>query len=718
MSSTARNSVRGGLLEGVELVQLYPASTDPMSACEPAWRALRIASRVAGSLGAQLFVHGDPPRDGNAFYQLDETVLTQSALDDWIVGRGRTATSCRVALAASAPTTTKDRHAHPAHCSRVLLELEPWHTEETLFANSGIAHLLGDPEREPLVPAGSYAGHTLGYAVLAALIALCLKQRRFSQTDTAIVPGAGVLAWVNWKAAVAAAQGKEIGRRGQRAEWPVVECADGHVALVYTERDWQSLVEWVDHPALKREELATFRGRLDNREAYVGVLREFFRDKTKAELSTVFLDRAIPAAPVLTLSDLAGDPLLLHRGALEPASALPEDLTDAVVVPRVPHRIAREVPHSVHVADSSPAEEPGLPLRGIRVLDFGIITAGAGVSALLADLGAEVLKIESEARPDPFRGWAGAAEKDKAGDAPVFMSNNRNKLGLALDLKSESGKRTFFELVKSADVVLENFRRGVLDRLGLTFDALRAVNPTILLASISGQGLDGPGARHTTFGSTLEANSGFADLTRYESDAPVISGRNLNYPDQIVCLYGAAIVMAAVADCRERGIARHVDVSQRDCALFQLGDAIAHVSAGGADQPAAIRGLSRRSRLSRIVACYDGRYVALTAASEDVAKRIDGLESLDPASLERWASEQASETVVQCFLDAGGGATLSRVGSELLNDIALWSRQVFARSPNGSLVKGFPFQFSDSPMTVWGDSPAVGEHTRQLVETS
>ena len=708
------------LLDRVDILQLYAVPGAGRARNGPAERALRLAACLASRLGARCYVCGPPPDRGFGFYDLDETEVEADAVPGWQAAGGDDgqAQRLRLVLETTAPEVVP---ALPAD-GRVTLVLETWQTEETLFAGSGLAHLLGDPDREPLVPAANYAAHSLGYTVFAAVAAIAVKHAFTGIVDSAVVSGSGALAWINWKAAVEASEGQDLCREGLEAEWPVVECADGYAAIVYN--DWRRVVEWVGDPVLASEEFASFRGRARNRGAYVDVLRRRCRDRTKASLAAEFEAHGVPAAPVVTVSDLLVDPLVEHRRTLRRGDGGP-------LVPAPPHRFAAEragggpadrshPAHSQAAAAGTSVGDPGaadrLPLHGIRVLDFGAITAGAGVSALLADLGAEVVKIESFKRPDPFRGWGAAESGDD--DAAVFKSNNRNKLGIALDLKSEGDKRAFLDLVAGADVVLENFRRGVLDRLGLGFDALCEANARILLASISGQGLDGPGTRHATFGSTLEANSGFAALTRYAGDPPVISGRNLNYPDQIVCLYAPAIIALAVEDCRRRRVARHIDVSQRDCAIFQLGDVIARVSDGGDDDASAIREAIRDEGLSGLFRCADGRYVALAASSDAtarVAENATGLASLDPEDVRRWAVTRGSEEAVATFLSAGGGACLARVGEELLNDEALRAAQVLERSPNGALVKGFPFKLRKTPMTIRSNSPAVGEHNARVL---
>ncbi|HYC65764.1 MAG TPA: CoA transferase, partial [Reyranellaceae bacterium] len=175
------------------------------------------------------------------------------------------------------------------------------------------------------------------------------------------------------------------------------------------------------------------------------------------------------------------------------------------------------------------------PLTGVRVLDFGLLTAGANTSAMLADLGADVLKIESGAYLDPFR-VVGKPDNDDGwwNRSPQFRFTNRNKRGLAIDLKSKDGQRVLREMAAQCDVVVENFRRGVLDRAGLGYTDLKAINPKIVFAAISSQGDTGPERMNVSFGSTLDATSGIAALTGYEGEEPRISGMDVNYPDQIV----------------------------------------------------------------------------------------------------------------------------------------------------------------------------------------
>ena len=645
------------MFEDIEILQA--AAVDAAPVCR---RAIDIAGQIARRLGAQVIT-------SDAF-----------SLSDDFYGRGKIqADTDPVEWLSKAENryvlrATTDATDQKFQFRSVELQLPPLASEATLFAESGLADLLGDPDREPLIPNGDFAAGTIAYSVICALAALVAGEKRQTSSDVAVVTGADVLAWVNWKTALVAALGSELKRQGSGAEWPVMRCKDGFFALVYQERDWKGLCDMVGDERLQDERFASFKGRQKNRHEYMSIIEAWSSKKTKQELIKLFLQYEIPAAPVMNAGDLLQDELLIHREAFESVPRLGQ----LAKTPCLPHRVVS----ATRLTKRADAHGDALPLSGVRVLDLGIITAGAGVSALLADMGAEVLKIESHTYPDPFRQWAGEAE------SPFFKGNNRNKYGVAIDLKTESGKTTFLDLVKEADVIVENFRRGVLDRLGLTYEVLKSANPNILLCSVSGQGLSGPGSAASSFGSTLEASSGFATCVTYENKVPHITGRNVNFPDQIVVLYAAAMITAAIA-CGRQGM--QLDVSQRDVALFLSGEMIEALSL---DHDASHRDMNM------VCLTADGDWLALTS---------------DDADCRKWIGKQTTAEAVARLAEKGIGAAVVKKGSEMLHELQARNGEAFHKSPGGHLVKGFPFQFTRQPMSIHLDSPGVGEHSERFI---
>ena len=229
----------------------------------------------------------------------------------------------------------------------------------------------------------------------------------------------------------------------------------------------------------------------------------------------------------------------------------------------------------------------GNALRGVRIADLTIITAGPNATQMLADLGAEVVKVESGQNPDPFRFWhAPLGSAAEAAPEPwnwscMFNTLNRNKLGVVLDLKHPLGKEAFLRLVKVSDAVTENFRQGVMDRLGLGFDDLRRVNPRIILLSIGSQGSTGPEKGYRSYGSTLDALSGLMSLTGYEDSPPVWSGQGMNYPDQVASIFSAGLLLAAVRYRDRTGQACFLDLSQREFVTTMIGEHVLETTING-----------------------------------------------------------------------------------------------------------------------------------------
>jgi crotonobetainyl-CoA:carnitine CoA-transferase CaiB-like acyl-CoA transferase len=340
----------------------------------------------------------------------------------------------------------------------------------------------------------------------------------------------------------------------------------------------------------------------------------------------------------------------------------------------------------------------GRPLAGIRVLDFGLLTAGANTSAMLADLGADVIKIESGAYLDPFR-VVGKMDNDEGwwNRSPQFRFTNRNKRGLALNLKDPEGQKVIRELAAKCDVVVENFRRGVLDRAGLGYKDLSAINPRLVFAAISSQGDTGPERMNVSFGSTLDATSGIASLTGYAGEEPRISGMDVNYPDQIVSLFATGIVIAAVMDARRAGKGAFLDFSQREVASFTLGEEILAASADpqhrltprGNDEAGIAQQDAYRST--------DGKWLAVTLPKAD-------------ASMADFCAGHDREAALSALLGKGIAAAPCLDGNDLLRDTALQGVTLI-RDERGQLVKGLPYRLDGKGITIERAAPDLGQHT-------
>lgn len=159
----------------------------------------------------------------------------------------------------------------------------------------------------------------------------------------------------------------------------------------------------------------------------------------------------------------------------------------------------------------------GLPLEGKRVIDLSSVIAAPYCAALLGDAGAEIIKVENPNMPDALRGWG---THQATGIEPYHAYIGRNKLPITLNLKSQAGKQAFLELIQSADVLIENMRLGVMDRLGLSHRSLLELNPGLVIGKVSGYGMTGLHAQQPGFGTLAEAYSGFSYLNGYEDTGP------------------------------------------------------------------------------------------------------------------------------------------------------------------------------------------------------
>lgn len=685
------------LLNTLEMLQVFSSK-----AAAPAGRAADMVGKLAANCGAKVYIPESSKVTEPFYHRGKHTIAADTDPQAWAK-----AAPNRVLLIAATPEEYTDL-ANQDSVSALIISMPSWHSEATLMAECGLADLLGDPNREPLVPAGHYAAGAVGLAGFTALMGVHGKQLRFSEQEVARVDGLSAMSWINWKAAAAGAMGQDYHRQGEEAEWPVLECKDGFIAFLYTERDWEAVVKMVGNETLAQEHLSTFKGRAEHRDEYMSIVRNWAKQYSKAQFLEMCYQHSIPGAPVATISDLLKEPLLTHRNAFEDVKESGKSLK----TPVAPHRVAQAIAATTEARPDSteaPTARANLPLAGKRILDLGIITAGAGTSGLLADLGAEVIKIESPTYPDPFRLWAGAES-----ESPLFNFNNRNKYGVALDLKNQEDKKRFFKLVESADAVVENFRRGVMERLGITLDTLREHNPNIVLASVSGQGLDGPYADHTTFGSTLEALAGFAALTAYDDiGLPYITGRQVNFPDQTVCFYGAAMIAAAMFNAKLDNKALQVDVSQRDVALYLAGPVFESISEGHSEDLPSIRNRFADHQISGVFLSADNRWVAISAREISDFAALEGVSSTE--DLKNWASAHSATDIEIQLRALGIGAATALFGSEMFKHPDVKQHQVFLMSPTKKLVKGFPFQLYKSPMTVWGDAPQVGQHNPDLI---
>jgi len=205
------------------------------------------------------------------------------------------------------------------------------------------------------------------------------------------------------------------------------------------------------------------------------------------------------------------------------------------------------------------------PLSNVRILDLTLIMAGPYCTLILGDLGAEVIKIE---RPGVGEGARGVPPHFFEGESAYFIAMNRNKQSMTLDLKSEKGREIFYELTKNSDVVIDNFRPGVVKNLGVDYDTLKKINPKIICCSISGYGQTGPFNDRPAFDLIIQARGGIMSYTGEPGKMPVRMGAPMG--DLAGGLFAANGILAALYKREHTGQGQFIDISLLDCQISLL----------------------------------------------------------------------------------------------------------------------------------------------------
>lgn len=695
--------------------------------------AVSLAGKVAADLGATVIKieppGGDPvrrappllPQGESALFQFLNTSKRTQTIDlASDAGRAElgelldTADAVLFEEPASIAGLVRDGKATPIEIAAFPVEMDAAArpvSEFTQLALCGLLHMVGEPDRKPLRLGGHQAAYAAGLTAFTGLSAALAARDAGQKAPSVRVSLAEVLQWVNWKAASGAeATGTSPGREGKRSEFQILPCRDGHVAVVYTATQWPATRALIGDRRLDDPKFNTRAGRRQHIAELYAIITPWFADKTRAEIQATAQPKGVPFGPVFSPAELLDTEQYVARGFLAEVKhptlgalrlpQLPVQWNGKSFAPKLAPSPANLPPP--RVGEGKSLEGKKKPLAGIRVLDFGLLTAGANTSAMLADLGAEVLKIESGAYIDPFR-VVGKMDNDDGwwNRSPPFRFTNRNKRGLALNLKSPEGQRVIRELAAQCDVVVENFRRGVLDRAGLGYRDLSAANPRLVFAAISSQGDTGPERMNVSFGSTLDATSGIASLTGYEDEEPRISGMDVNYPDQIVSLFATGMVIAAVMEARRTGQGCFLDFSQREVASFTLGEEILAAAADPAYRPG--RRGNREDGIAQqdTYRCRDGRWIAVTLATPD-------------PGLEAWCAAHDSTEAVATLLTKGIAAAPCNDGADLLRDKAL-AGVTLIRDERGGLVKGLPYRLDGKGAVIERAAPDLGQHTAEIL---
>jgi crotonobetainyl-CoA:carnitine CoA-transferase CaiB-like acyl-CoA transferase len=616
-------------------------------------------------------------------------------------------------------------------------------------ALGGMLSVNGRADGPPLGALGLQAYHQAG--IMAAIGILSALMARDGT-------GRGQDVDVSLQAAVTGAlehvpgfwhQDGRIGRRQGTLHWTryfrVGRCRDGWV-MHCTLGDWTSLVEWMKADGIRADvlddpSLDEPKNRQAAAERVFDVLDAWAARYTVAELVEGAQLRRIPYAAVRAPEALLDDPHLAERGFFVPiehpelgvhvpCAGAPFLLTDA------PWRVARPPRLGEHTAEvfaelldavppralTSASPRAARPLEGIRVLDFTWVVAGPVTTRILADLGADVIKVERRASLD-------------FGDRRGGLSGSlmRGKRSLVLDLNDPRGLDLARRLAAVCDVVIDNFSARVMTNLGLDYESVRTLRPDIVCVRMTGFGLTGPNRDHVSYGPTLQAITGYTLLMAEPGGPP--AGFGYSYSDLAGGNLGALAVLAALWHRRRTGRGQLVDLAQLEAVASLLGPLLlARAMDGGVSAPVGNASQELPGAPHGVYPCAgDDRWLAIAVLSDDdwarfvaavgwtpdprFVRRADRLahsELLD-GLVSDWTRGQRAETAMELLQRAGVACGLVADAEDLcVRDPQLAARGHFVdvASPEGRTVRldGPPFLLSDTPARVSGPGPLLGEH--------
>jgi crotonobetainyl-CoA:carnitine CoA-transferase CaiB-like acyl-CoA transferase len=383
---------------------------------------------------------------------------------------------------------------------------------------------------------------------------------------------------------------------------------------------------------------------------------------------------------------------------------------------------------STNVQGKSPA-----PLAGIRVLDFTHVLAGPFCTRLLADLGADVVRVESSKHPD--HPWQSTFISEDGRHAS-YLNTNRSKRSIAIDLKKAAGRRVAARLAAVADVVIENFSAGVMDRLELGYERLKEANPKLIYVSMSGYGHNGPRRDWTSMNMNLQGYSGLMMVSGAEGDPPTAISNSWN--DYIGGLHACFAILQAIDERRDSAGGKRIDLSQFECSASMIGslllssavDGKAPARAGNRSDRFAPQGVypcagadnwcsiciqtnEQWKALARLI----GRELWLSEARFDsVAGRMENHDEIDGA-ISFWTKRHSSLDVEKHLKTAGiPGERVRRINEVLdASDLPAVFAKMAERRVGSMLTTKLPFTLSCVDLPAPRSAPSLGEQSAEVL---
>ena len=629
-------------------------------------------------------------------------------------------------------------------------------TNAVQFALGGLMSLTGDPDRPPLVTGGDQAlflGGLHGWA--ATLMALVGRARtgHGSWIDLSMQEAAASMAEL-YSAQSEYELGEPVPRAGNsvRAVWGVYPCADGYAGVCCLERQVGALFALIGPHVADEPRFADAITRADHDDELLAYVMSFMSEATKDELTALSPIHRVPFGAVRTPNELLGDETYAHRCFFDEVST-PSGV--AVMPGRPfpglgwvgPDRLDPPTQQpstwsspgwaTIHPEPNSASENDHTLLDGLRVVDLTMMWAGPYATKLMAEAGAEIIKIESPNAWDNIRTLIpqDPSIEDPWNRAYYFNEYNHSKKSLTLDLAEPAGREALLRLVATADVVVENYRADVLDNLGLGYDVLRQAKDDIILISMAGFGKTGPLASHVGFGPIIEMMSGLMSLSGYgDDDVPYKTG--VSYGDPVGGLNAVAATGLAVLRRSLTGRGLHIDLAQRETASTMAGPAFVAASLRD-DQP-----VHRGNRDPRFVpqGCYPAagqdRWVVISVRSDAEwaalahmmgqsglahlthAQRTERHDEID-SLISGWTTTLAGDDVASLLQTKGVPAAQVTDTFDIHDDPQLVSRNFYRTVPNPKMKSyrqtGPTWRINGPRPHEMQRSPWFGEHNDEIL---
>ncbi len=389
------------------------------------------------------------------------------------------------------------------------------------------------------------------------------------------------------------------------------------------------------------------------------------------------------------------------------------------------------------MVEPSSSKEP--PLKGIRVIELARVLAGPWAGQMLADMGADVIKVESPDGGDDTRAWGPPFVESKDGDnlsAAYYHSTNRGKRSITVDLKTEEGRQTVRRLVKTADVVIENFKRGGLEKYGLDYQSLRALNPKLIYCSITGFGQTGPYADFAGYDYIVQGMSGFMSITGEPEGQPMKAG--VAVADIFTGIYSVTAIQAALIHTLRTGEGQHIDMALLDVQSAVLANQNMNYLISGRP-PVRLGNAHPNISPYEVVPTADG-FLILAVGNDGQFKRLCKILGVDAiAEDERYATNKArvahklevrqivsTETLkwmkrdllTACESNAVPAGPINSI-EEMFADPQVQARglRIDLEAADGTVIPGVrtPIVLSETPLRYNRPSPRLGEHQAEVL---